>query len=108
MSHGALSPRSRLLQAKENLPREVNDSGIEKQLSGHSGCTNGGEFAMDNFEEVDAVFLAVIEVIQDLRKVAVRWNLPEDKKKNSAVIKIKNFVGATYAYSGYHEVKVAA
>jgi hypothetical protein len=47
-------------------------------------------------EEIDAVFLSVIKVIHDLKKVAIDWNLPEDKKKNRIVVKIqklfRNFV----------------
>jgi hypothetical protein len=56
----------------ENNPhREISDKDIQRFISNHQGCTYGGDFALDNLEEIDAVFLAVSKRIHDLRKVAI-------------------------------------
>jgi hypothetical protein len=74
---------------RRNLPRDFDDSKIEKFLSDYPGFIYGREISMDNLEEIDVVFMAVVKVIRDLRKIGLSWNLLEDKKKNSAGVKIK-------------------
>jgi hypothetical protein len=50
------------------LPPEVNESDVEKFIQDRPECIFGGEFALDNQEEIDAIFLAVIGVIHKLKK----------------------------------------
>lgn len=56
----------------DKLPRQVNKSDVDKFLSNHPNCVFGGEFALDNLEEIDDVFKVVIEVIHGLRETAIR------------------------------------
>jgi hypothetical protein len=55
-------------RGSSTLPQEVYKSDVEKFIQYRPDCTFGGEFALDNQEEIDTVFLAVIEVIHKLKK----------------------------------------
>jgi hypothetical protein len=50
--------------------QEVNCSDVEKFIQDRPECKFGGEFALHNQEEIDAVFLACIEVLHRLKEQA--------------------------------------
>jgi hypothetical protein len=84
--------------------REVSDSDIEKFILEHPGCISVGEFfignkQVQNMDEIDAVYMAAIKVIHDLRKAAIRdspvqlessKDTNDVKKRNRVASKIKN------------------
>jgi hypothetical protein len=55
-----------------HLSQQVEKPDIEKFISSRPNCVFGGEFSLDNLEEIDAVFKVVVGVIHGLRKKAVR------------------------------------
>jgi hypothetical protein len=55
-------------KAPGNLPREADISDVEKFVQHRPDCTFGGEYSEDSLEEIDAIFLVVIGVMDELRK----------------------------------------